>query len=127
MSNIPSRSEKKASAAAPVTDEAAPAAEAPKKKLDLAGAYRVRDGYHVTYGDVDANGRHATAAGGSIVNLTHEEALSVIRLTKDQKDGEGRVNGPAIETEVAYNARIEAQRQHDEFMKSLSDANNFPE
>jgi len=131
MSTIPSRAQKKAtvdtSTVLEDADTDTPVVEEKPKKLNLAGAYRVRDGYHVTYGDLDANGRHATGGPGTIVTLTHDEALSIIRATKDQKDGEGKSNGPAIETEVAYNARIEAQRQHDEFMKSLAEANNLPE
>lgn len=104
--------------------DTAGAVRAPMKSLE--GRYRVRDGYHLSHGGVDADGRHKISKGGTIVELSHEEALSVIKLTKDQKDAEGRPNGPAIETEEAYNSRMEAQRTHEEFLKSLSDANNMP-
>ena len=127
MSNIPSR---KASASSSTTAE--PETESPfvvaakteeaAKKFDLAGRYRVREGYHVAHGDLDNNGRHSLAAGGAIVMLTHDEALSVIRLTKDQKDADGRPN-VAIETEESYKSRLESQRQHEEFLKALTESN----
>jgi hypothetical protein len=128
MSNsIPTRRQNVAAPAPEKTSDEALAAPAPAPApRSLAGRYRVREGYIVSHGNVDENGKHKHSRGGEVVELTHEEALSVIRLTKDQKDLEGRPNGPAIETEDAYNARVEAQRQHDEFLKSLSDMNSLP-
>lgn len=118
MSNeetIPSRSQKKSEATA---------GAAPTPPKSLAGRYRVRDGYTLGYGELDAQGRHPVAAGGEVVELTHEEALSAIRLTKDQKNADGSTNGPAIETEAAYNARITAKAEHEKFMKQLEESNN---
>lgn len=100
--------------------------DAEKPARSLAGKYRVRDGYNIAHGAHDQEGRHSIAKGGEIVDLSHDEALSVIKLTKDQKNADGTANGPAIETEASYNARVAAQREHEEFMKSLSDQNNFP-
>lgn len=122
-SEIPTRKQIASEKSAESNDTAG-AVRAPMKSL--AGRYRVREGYKVSHGDVDADGRHKISSAGSIIELSHDEALSVIRLTKDQKDADGRPNGPAIETEDAYNARIEAKRAHDEFLQSLSDANNMP-
>lgn len=134
MSNIPSRKQ----AAAPSTnakpeeveetqesaadDAFAVPVKSEQKKFNLAGRYRVREGYHVAHGALDDNGRHTTSPGGAIVTLTHEEALSVIKLTKDQKDADGRPN-VAIESEGTYKARLEAIRQHEEFLKALADSN----
>lgn len=137
MSNVPSRRQQSAftapsTNAKPEAEEAEDVAsddspfavptKAAQKKFDLAGRYRVREGYHVAHGALDDNGRHTTSPGGSIVHLTHEEALSVIKLTKDQKDADGRPN-VAIESEATYMARLEAIRQHEEFLKALSDNN----
>lgn len=108
--NIPSRSQVKTE----------------KKALgNLGGKYRVREGYSVAYGprkDLDGHvGHHAHALAGEEVELSHDEAVSVIKLTKDQKDpATGRANGPAIETVASYEARMEAERANAEFMKELS-------
>lgn len=110
----------------PTRKQLAESAEEKPAVRSLAGKYRVREGYHIAHGAHNAEGKHGLAKGGEIVDLSHDEALSVIKLTKDQKNNDGTPNGPAIETEAAYNARVDAQRAHDEFMKSLSEANSFP-
>lgn len=127
MSNIPSRKASAAASTPAAEPDESPFEEAEKnaeaaKKFDLAGRYRVREGYHVAHGDLDGNGRHSLASGGQVIRLTHDEALSVIRLTKDQKDAAGLPN-VAIETEVSYKARLDAQRQHEEFLKALTESN----
>lgn len=107
-----------------VAEAKAATAEAPKRSLE--GNYRVREGYMVAHGKHDENGQHAIAKGGEIIFLSHEEAASVIKGTMHQKNADGTSNGPAIETETSYNARIEAQRAHAEFLKSLEDMNGLP-
>lgn len=126
MSNIPTRKQQSAAERAATSSSGEEVVQEKAAPKSLAGRYRVREGYKVGHGEHDKEGRHGLAHAGEIVELTHEEALSVIRLTKDQKDAEGRSNGPAIETEAAYNARIAAQREHEEFLKALSDSNNLP-
>lgn len=117
--NIPSRSQKVAEAKA---------ADGAKKKFDLSGKYRVREGYKVAYGsrkdDSNTVGHHPVGVPGEIIELTHEEAMSTIKLTTGQKNPEtGRMHGPAIETEEAYNARLEAERTQEEFLKQLTELN----
>lgn len=99
-----------------------------KKKFDLTGRYRVREGYHVAHGlrnDSEGHiGHHARSAPGEIIDLSHEDALAIIRSTQSAKNPvTGRAHGPAIETEEVYNARIESERQNEEFMKQLIENN----
>lgn len=102
------------------------------KTFDLSGRYRVREGYSLAHGprvgdDANTVGKHGHAKAGELVLMTHEEALTVIRLTKDQKDNAGRPNGPAIEREAEYQHRMEVERQRAEFEKQLMQMNNLPD
>jgi len=99
-----------------------------KKKFDLSGKYRVREGYSIAHGarvdGADTIGHHPRALPGEVVELSHEDAAIIIRNTKDQKDPvTGRPHGPAIETEDAYNSRIEAEMAHNEFLRQLTESN----
>jgi len=137
--NIPTRREAREAAKTTEAEtakkpepETKKAAVKQEPKLNLAGHYRVREGYSVAHGarvgdEEHTIGRHGHAQPGEIVYLTHEEALSVIRLTKDQRMPDGRPNGPAIETEEAYQARQDAELKRQEFEKLLADMNNFPD
>jgi hypothetical protein len=70
--------------------------------------------------------RHATASPGEVVELSHEDAVSIIRHTKDQRDPKtGRPNGPAIETETAYLARTAAEAEHARFMAEVNGVNSL--
>lgn len=137
MSNIPTRAQKakqqKAETEASSDDETSKLAEtAPitqqeePKKFNLAGKYRVREGYSVAHGSRHGDtehsvGHHARAKAGELVYLSHEDAVSIIKQTKDQKDpGTGRPNGPAIETEAVYNQRQAAENERLEFEKNLA-------
>jgi hypothetical protein len=104
-----------------------------KARTSLAGNYRVREGYTVSHSnvEVDENGepkkgdggipRHGVAQPGEVVFLNHDDAVSVIRLTKDQRDPKsGRPNGPAIETETAYLSRTAAEAEHARFMAEVN-------
>lgn len=110
------------------------------RRTSLAGRYRVREGYTVAHpnGKLDfATGqymltdpkdgsvqRHATAKPGEIVELSHDDAVSVIRHTKDQRHPvTGRANGPAIETETAYLSRTAAEAEHARFMAEVNGVN----
>lgn len=110
------------------------------RRTSLAGRYRVREGYTVAHpdGKLDMSTgeytlkesrdgsirRHATASPGEVVELSHEDAVSVIRHTKDQRDPKtGRANGPAIETETAYLARTAAEAEHARFMAEVNGVN----
>lgn len=104
-------------------EASAPAAPENPSKKDFSGRYRVREGYLIPHGNFDASGSRHIAKGGDIIHMTHDEALSTIRLTMHQKDANGKPNGPAIETESAYVARVEAQRQADEFARMLNEHN----
>lgn len=113
---------------------------AQKLRTSLAGRYRVREGYTVAHPDgkldmktgqytlnTPKDGsipRHATAQPGEVVELSHEDAVSVIRHTKDQRDPKtGRPNGPAIETETAYLARTASEAEHARFMAEVNGVN----
>lgn len=127
-----------ASAAAP--NPFAPVSATEKRRTSLAGRYRVREGYTVAHpgGVLDMKTgqytieepkdgtirRHAVAQPGEVVELSHEDAVSVIRHTKDQRDPKsGRANGPAIETETAYLARTAAEAEHARFMAEVNGVN----
>lgn len=111
-----------------------------KRRTSLAGRYRVREGYTVAHpnGTLDMKTgvytldppkdgsipRHAVAQPGEVVELSHEDAVSVIRNTKDQRDPKtGRANGPAIETETAYLSRTAAEAEHARFMAEVNGVN----
>jgi hypothetical protein len=101
---------------------------APKKSTpNFAGMYRVREGYRVTHGKRDGDGdgvvgKHGETIGGKMVKLTHDEALSILRLHQQAvKAGRvARADAPPIETEEAYEARVEAEKLKNEMLEMLA-------
>ncbi len=147
--HVPPGSPREEEAAAPVAVTPASVANpfavltpVEKRRTSLAGRYRVREGYTVAHPGApldmktgqyvfpeskdNAIRNHATAHPGEVVELSHEDAVSVIRHTKDQRDPKtGRANGPAIETETAYLARTAAETEHARFMAEVNGVNSL--
>ena len=95
---------------------------------NFAGRYRVREGYSIAHGkrtdegnkDSKTVGPHNLALPGDVVELTHEDAKSIIKFTLEARDHEGRRIGPAIETEEMFEQRHAAEAQAEAFRAALA-------